>query len=220
MKILISTGGGDPSNYLAAVTAAGGDPVAAYLPAPGEEYAGLVLAGGGDMDPAFFGQENWASKNIDLARDRAELALLDWFLERGRPVLGICRGHQAANVWAGGDLVQDLGEPLVPFHSGAADLVHPVRAGEGSLLHRLYGPVFPVNSAHHQAVGRVGRGFAVTARSEGGVIEAMEHEILPLITTQFHPERMTGARARPDAVDGGGIFAHFMALCRAVENRG
>ena len=220
MKILISTGGGDPANYLAAVTAAGGDPVAAYLPARSEEYAGLVLAGGADMDPAFFGQPNWASRGIDLARDRAELALLDWFLERGRPVLGICRGHQVANVWAGGDLIQDLGEALVPFHTGENDLVHLVRAEEGGLLHRLYGPVFAVNSAHHQGVGRPGKGMVVAARSEGGVIEAMEHQCLPLITTQFHPERMTGARARPDAVDGGGIFAHFLELCSAVEKRG
>lgn len=218
MKILISTGGGNPANYVAAVTAAGGEPVAAYLPQPEEEYAGLVLTGGADMDPAFFGQENWASKGIDRDRDRAELALLDWFLGRGKPVLAICRGHQVANVWAGGDLLQDLGEGLVPFHQKEkGDCVHPVRAEEGSLLHRLYGPVFPTNSSHHQGVGRLGKGLKVTARSEGGVIEAMEHETLPLITTQFHPERMTGEHARPDTVDGGAIFEHFIQLCRAVE---
>lgn len=211
MKILISTGGGDPANYIAAVAAAGGEPVAAYLPQPGEEYTGLVLAGGADMDPAFFGQADWASRGIDRARDRAELSLLDWFLERRRPVLGICRGHQVANVWAGGDLIQDLGV-LTAFHQKASgDLVHLVRAEEGTWLHSLYGSVFPVNSNHHQGVGRLGRGMAVSARSEGGVIEAMVHESLPLITTQFHPERMAG---------GGAVFVHFMALCRAVENPG
>lgn len=218
MKILISTGGGDPANYIAAVTAAGGRPTAAYLPAPKDEYAGLILAGGGDMDPAFFGQEDRGSRGIDRDRDRVELALLDWFLGRGRPVLAICRGHQVANVWAGGDLIQDLGK-LVPFHSQeAGDRVHPVKAEGGSLLHRLYGHVFPVNSSHHQGVGRLGRGLTAAARSEGGVIEAMEHGSLPLVTTQFHPERMTGALARPDAVDGGPIFAHFMKACRRGEN--
>lgn len=214
MKILISTGGGDPANYIAAVSAAGGDPVAAYLPRPDDGYAGLVLAGGADMDPAFFGQVNWASRGIDRARDEAELALLDWFLSRGKPVLGICRGHQVANVWARGDLIQDLGDLLVPFHSGEADRVHPVRAEEGSLLRRLYGELFSVNSSHHQGVGRLGEGLKVTVRSEGGVIEAMEHERLPLITTQFHPERMTGKLARPDTVDGGAIFREFIKMCR------
>ena len=214
MKILISTGGGDPVNYNAAISAAGGEPVAAYLPRPGEEYAGLVLAGGGDMDPAFFGQVNWASRDIDRARDEAELALLDWFLGRGKPVLGICRGHQAANVWAGGDLLQDLGEELVPCHRGKTDLVHPVETEEGSLLRRLYGRRFSVNSRHHQGVGRLGRGLRVTALSADGVIEAMEHESLPLITVQFHPERMTGALARFDTVDGGAVFREFIRMCK------
>lgn len=216
MNILISIGRGDPANYLAAVTAVGGTPTAQYLPEGDEGYDGLILAGGGDMDPGCFGQANWASRNILRPRDKAELALLDAFLGHGKPVLGICRGHQVANVWAGGDLIQDLGE-LVPTHSGDTDRVHPVSAAEGSLLHRLYGAEFSVNSSHHQGVGRLGRGLRVTALSADGVIEAMEHESLPLITLQFHPERMTGAHARPDTVDGGAVFRHFMALCRAVE---
>jgi len=220
MKILISTGGGDPVNYLAAVAAAGGEPVAAYLPEPDEEYAGLILAGGADMDPAFFGQEDRGSQGIDRARDRAELALLDWFAARKRPILGICRGHQVINVWAGGTLIQDLGNTLNLFHrSQGSDRIHPVAAVGGSLLRQLYGQVFPVNSSHHQGVGELGKGLTVTAHSEAGVVEAMEHVSLPIITTQFHPERMTGAHARPDAVDGSLIFDHFMELCSAVENR-
>ena len=214
MKILISTGGGDPANYAAAVAAAGGTPFPAYLPKPDLNFDGLVLTGGEDMDPAFFGQRDWASRGIDRARDRAELALLDAFLGAGRPVLAICRGHQVANVWAGGDLIQDLGDVLGPFHQRQkGDLVHLIRGEEGTALHRLYGCVFPVNSNHHQGVGRLGRGLRASARSESGVIEAMEHEMLPLITTQFHPERMTGAHARSDTVDGGALFRHFMELC-------
>ena len=118
-------------------------------------------------------------------------------------------------MWAGGDLIQDLDPALAPFHGGGEeDRVHPVRAVEGSLLHRLYGPVFPVNSAHHQALGRLGTGLTVTARSEGGVIEAVEHESLPLISVQFHPERMTLARARPDAADGRAVFRAFLEMVR------
>ena len=167
------------------------------------------------MDPALFGQTNQGSRGIDRTRDEAELALLDAFLGAGKPVLAVCRGHQVVNVWAGGDLIQDLDPALAPFHGGGEeDRVHPVRAAEGSLLCRLYGPVFPVNSSHHQALGRLGKGLTVTARSEGGVIEAVEHETLPLISVQFHPERMTGARARPDTVDGGGVFRAFLNMVR------
>ena len=214
-NILISTGGGDAANYIAAIEAAGGRGSARYLPGPDLAYDGLLLAWGGDVDPALFGQPDRGSREIDRARDRAELALLDAFAGAGRPVLAVCRGHQVVNVWLGGGLIQDLDPALAPFHGGGEeDRAHPVRAVEGSLLHRLYGPVFPVNSAHHQALGRLGRGLAATARSEGGVIEAVEHETLPLICVQFHPERMTAARARPDTVDGGAIFRTFLDMVR------
>ncbi len=213
-KILLSIGGGDAANYLAAVEAAGGAGEARYLPAPDLSYDGLILVGGDDMDPALFGQGNTASRGIDRVRDEAELALLNVFCAAGRPVLAICRGHQVVNVWLGGDLIQNLSPELVLFHQREeGDQVHPVRAAEGSLLRRLYGPVFPVNSSHHQGLGRLGRGLRVTAWSEGGVMEAVEHESLPLISVQFHPERMTGALARPDTVDGGKIFRSFLELC-------
>ena len=213
--ILISASGGDAANYLAAVAAAGGRGAARYLPGPDLAYDGLLLAGGGDMDPALFGQADRGSRGIDRARDRAELTLLDAFLGAGKPVLAICRGHQVANVWLGGDLIQNLDPALALFHGGGEeDRVHPVRAGPGSLLRRLYGQVFPVNSSHHQALGRLGKGLTATAWSEGGVIEAAEHDSLPLISVQFHPERMTGARARPDTADGGAVFRAFLDMAR------
>lgn len=212
-KILISTGGGDASNYIAAIEAAGGDADARYLPTPDLSYDGLLLAGGDDIDPARFGEENRGSRDIDPARDRAEFALLDAFCAAGKPVMGICRGHQVINVRLGGSLIQDLCPILAPAHGGeGGDKVHLVTAAEGSLLRRLYGPEFAVNSSHHQALGRLGRGLAVTARSTDGVVEAVEHDALPLISVQFHPERMTGARARPDTVDGGALFRAFLDL--------
>lgn len=212
-KILISTGGGDASNYIAAVEAAGGEADARYLPSSDLSYDGLLLAGGGDIDPARFGAGNRGSRGIDPARDQAEFALLDAFLGAGKPVLGVCRGHQVVNVWLGGSLIQDLCPALAPAHSGeGGDKVHPVRAAGGSLLHRLYGPAFAVNSAHHQALGRLGRGLSVTARSTDGVVEGVEHDALPLVSVQFHPERMTGAKTRTDTVDGGAIFRAFLDL--------
>lgn len=214
-NILVSTNGSSGANYLAAIAAAGGRGTACCLPRCGLGFDGLLLTGGGDMDPALFGQENRGSRDIDLARDRAELALLNAFVGAGKPVLAICRGMQVVNVWLGGDLLQDLGPDRVPLHQQAGcDLVHQVRAGEGTLLRRLYGPEFSVNSSHHQGVGRLGRGLRASAWAQDGTAEALEHDRLPLICVQFHPERMTGALARPDAVDGGRIFDRFLALCR------
>lgn len=212
-KILISPGDWDPANYMAAVAAAGGDPHAQYLAPPDLSYDGLLLCGGGDVGPSYYGQENCGSMGIDPARDEAEFALLDAFCTAGKPVMGICRGHQVINVWLGGSLIQDLPPDLAPVHGGTGgDKVHPVQAVEGSLLCRLYGPEFSVNSSHHQALGRLGRGLAVTACSTDRVVEAVEHGTFPLFGVQFHPERMTGARARPDAVDGGAIFRAFLDL--------
>ncbi len=217
-KILISTGGGNAENYLNALRAAGGDGEARYLPDPDPSYDGLLLAGGEDMDPALFGRENRGSRGIDRARDEAELALLDAFCGAEKPVFAICRGHQVVNVWLGGGLVQDLGPAVVPFHQReTGDRVHAIQAEKGSLLRRLYGPVFPVNSSHHQGLGRLGRGLRASAWWSDGtaeVIEAAEHESLPLLCVQFHPERMTGALARPDTVDGGALFRVFLELCK------
>lgn len=208
-KILLSTGGGDASSYLAALEAAGGTGEARYLPVADLSYDGLLLTGGGDPHPSLFGQENRGSREIDRARDRAELDLLDGFLGAGKPVLAICRGHQMVNIYLGGTLIQDLPPGPAERHQAPdRDLLHQVRAETGSLLRRLYGSAFLVNSNHHQALGELGRGLRGTAWSEDGVVEAAEHETLPLISVQFHPERLT----RPGGLDGGAIFRAFLGL--------
>lgn len=206
MDILISVGKyANPENYVRAVERAGGTAHAAYLPEFDLRYDGLILAGGGDMEPFLYGQENHLSNSIDMDRDRAELALLDAFAAAGKPVLGICRGHQVVNVWAGGDLIQDLGRQNEIHRHVESDQVHTVCARCG-LLKNLYGECFATNSAHHQAVGSVGAGLTVTACSADGVIEALEHETLPIFTFQFHPERMNSA----ETVDGSAILRWFV----------
>lgn len=219
-RILISAATALPdaaANYEAAVRAAGGVPVVRYAPAVDLDFDGLLLTGGGDVDPARFGQANCGSGAPDPARDEAELALAAAYLSAGKPILGICRGHQIINVALGGTLIQDLGETLNLFHRhppGEDDRVHPVLARPGSLLHTLYGRVFLTNSSHHQAVDAPGRGLIVTARSEGGVAECIELPGRPVLGVQFHPERMTGAKSRPGCVDGDAIFRRFMEQCR------
>ena len=206
MNILISIGRvADPANYVRAVERAGGKAHAAYLPEPDLSFDALILAGGGDMNPELYGQKICGSEDIAYERDRAELALLDAFTAAGKPVLGICRGHQVVNVWAGGGLIQDLGEQNAIHRWDGADKVHLAVAQDG-VLAELYGTCFKINSAHHQAVGPIGKGLRVTARSADDVVEAMEHESLPIYTVQFHPERMH----EPDTVDGGDIFRWFI----------
>ena len=139
----------------------------------------------------------------------------------GRPVGGRCPAPDLSCagllLTGGGDLIQDLPPHLRPFHTQAGqDLVHPIRCREDTLLHRLYGPLFPVNSLHHQAVGRLGEGLRAAAWSEGGVVEAVELPGRPVLGVQFHPERMAFGRRRGDTADGAPLFTHFLSLCRGA----
>ena len=204
--------------YEDAVRAAGGDPVSRYCSEVDLSFDGLLLTGGGDIEPCRYGQETTRSVAIRPERDQAELALCRAYLEAGKPILGICRGHQIINVALGGTMIQDLGEFLNRFHrrSRGSDLykAHTIWAEEGSALRSLYGEQFSVNSSHHQAVDRLGNGLIVTARSETGIVESLELPGKPVLGVQFHPERMTGEHLRPDCVDGVCVFRWLIDRCR------
>lgn len=215
-KILLSSSADGAPYYEAAILAAGGVPTACYCPSDGAGFDGLLLCGGGDIAPARFGQENHGSHPPDLLRDAAELKLTGDFIAADKPVLGICRGLQLLNVALGGTLIQDLG-PVSIFHSKEPDevddKVHPIRAEGDSLLAEWYGPLFPVNSYHHQALDRLGKGLRAIAWSESGVVEAAVLPGRAVLGLQFHPERMTGSRSRPDTVDGAAVFRWFVDRC-------
>ena len=172
-------------------------------PIPDPSCDALVLCGGGDMDPVLFGQENRGSNPPDRERDRAELALAEAFLTWKRPVLGICRGMQVLNVFLGGTLIQDLQPAWRVRHQGEEEVYHPICCEPGSLLERLLGPCPVVNSAHHQAVDRLGHDLEATAWAPEGFTEGIEHSCLPVLGVQFHPERLSGP--------GRGVsMAHFL----------
>ena len=160
---------------------------------------GIILSGGVDVGPGLYGYTDTDGivEETDPARDTFEVRLIRDAIARDLPVLGICRGTQLINVVLGGTLVPDLQRAGHEDHRSMpeGDRSHEVVIEEGTLLSGMTGVERgSVSSAHHQAVGRVGEGLRVTARSVDGVIEALEwaapagRAFLQLV--QWHPERM------------------------------
>jgi putative glutamine amidotransferase len=185
-------------NYFHRALAVGLLPVG--LPAVAPESAaaycdlveGLVLTGGSDVDPRFYGEEPEAGLGPTVVeRDEFELALTREALARGLPILGICRGMQLLNVAMAGALRQDLrrddgiAHGTGSFHPAyhEIEVLHPALAGPtGSRLR--------VNSLHHQAVSRVAAGLEVAGRADDGVIEAVVGAECPVLGVQWHPEQL------------------------------
>ncbi len=211
MRILISGIPDLAKNYTAALRRLGAEAHVCLRPDSVSDYNGLLLPGGGDMDPAFFGENNCGSVNIDPALDQAQLSSLDAFLRLNKPVLGICRGMQLLNVYFGGSILQDL--PTASVHAwNGNDQVHPVQCVSGSVLGRLYGPSCLVNSAHHQGLGRLGSNLKVTQTAPDGVIEAVEHTKKPVLGVQWHPERTGSLPRQPGLADGDRLIQYFLTL--------
>ncbi|HHT15589.1 MAG: gamma-glutamyl-gamma-aminobutyrate hydrolase family protein [Christensenellales bacterium] len=180
-------------------------------------FDGLLLPGGGDVNPKLYGQENTQSEGINDSLDDLQFSVLDNFYKADKPILGICRGHQVINVYLGGNLIQhlDTSKNHLPKPK-QGDLVHLVVADKGSIHHRLYGKEFSVNSYHHQGIDSLGQGLKATLYSkDDNVVEACEYPEKKLYTVQYHPERICFERARPDAVDGQKIIGYFLDVCQA-----
>ena len=177
-------------NYTAAIYSAGGMPICSMDSADSALCGGLLLPGGGDIGESL---DEWEQK------------LIQSFVQSGRPVLGICRGMQALNVFFGGDLYNHI-----PGHQQPrGDLVHGTLA-VGQLA-RLLGRRPAVTSNHHQALRHLGQGLQAVQVTPDGVIEAVAHGALPVWGVQWHPERQSYGRIRRDAVDAAPIFAFFLS---------
>jgi len=194
-----------PRRYADRVSAAGGIPVL-LPPVPGIEDAlgrldGLLLSGGGDIDPARYrAQPAPETTSVREERDTAEFALFAAAMARQLPVLGICRGMQVINVARGGSLHQHL--PAVVGHDGHAPVTgafgaHPVHVAPGSRLAGILGrdevdPPIATPTHHHQAVDQLGDGLVPTAWAADGTIEAFELDAGGdgpfVLAVQWHPE--------------------------------
>jgi putative glutamine amidotransferase len=168
-------------------------------PADAENCSGLLLTGGGDIHPRAYGASEGATKLIDVdeRRDDFEFKVFEKAMTGSIPLLGICRGLQAANVFLGGTLHLDLESDGFSRHTegGGRENRHEITIVEGSMLGAMAGGRGGiVNSSHHQGIDRLGRDLAVSARSNDDVVEAVEWSVKKeepfMLLVQWHPERM------------------------------
>ena len=186
-----------PQAYVDRVAAAGCVPVV-LPPVPGarvgDRLDGLLLTGGGDIDPLLYAaQPHPRTARVHQGRDAAEFALLRAAFDAGLPVLGICRGLQLLNVLRSGTLLQHVPETV--GHDGHAPEpaeygTRTVHVTPGSQVAGILGrDTLSVPCHHHQAIERLGAGLTATARSDDGVIEAVELDGHPfVVAVQWHPE--------------------------------
>ncbi|MFO8080147.1 MAG: gamma-glutamyl-gamma-aminobutyrate hydrolase family protein [Armatimonadota bacterium] len=179
---------------------------------------GLVITGGPDLDPRTYGRQPHARLgSVSPRRDHLDAVAVRYALDHpDLPMLGICRGIQAINVIGGGSLVQDVESQVrgALKHKQKAPRwfgTHDIEVAEDSLLGKVIGAKrLSVNSYHHQAVDAVAPGFEVVARSEDGVVEAIERqEARFCLGVQFHPEGMAD---RDETLMR--IFTAFIDACR------
>ncbi|MGZ5351875.1 MAG: gamma-glutamyl-gamma-aminobutyrate hydrolase family protein [Actinomycetota bacterium] len=193
-------GYGVPENYVDAVRRAGGRPT---LVLPGDDrpavelldrYQGLLLVGGGDVEPSRYGQDAGEDVyGVESDRDRFEIDLLVEADRRGMPALCVCRGMQVLNVAFGGTLIQHLpADPRFMPHgtpSGSEGLRHDVKMTTGSRVGEAAGAeVVSCSSHHHQGLDDLGRGIVATGWSEDGLVEAIELDRGWFVGVQWHPE--------------------------------
>ncbi|WP_430535909.1 gamma-glutamyl-gamma-aminobutyrate hydrolase family protein [Listeria rocourtiae] len=160
-----------------------------------DQLDGLILSGGQDISPKFYGAEAEAELGVTCEiRDAFELALLKETLAQKKPILAICRGAQLLNVALGGTLYQDtnsIEHANLPHmqQEQATQPTHPVKFEKLSRLHRIFGSSAQVNSFHHQAIETLGTGLKITAIAPDGIVEAIEKQGVPFVVgVQWHPE--------------------------------
>ena len=195
------------------------DPAAAERILAGVD--GLVLTGGEDVAPAYFGEQQHPKLGtVNEARDATEIALISAARRLRIPLLAICRGIQVLNVECGGSLIQDIaaqrpGALEHNAHGSRTETAHGVVIDTDSILELALGATaIDVNSLHHQAIDRLGEGLRVTATSPDGIVEGVEStDDWWVLAVQWHPEEMD--RCAHQGAEPGPLFKAFAEAVRA-----
>lgn len=216
MKIAVIGRKKDTSNYEAFFSKMPAQAVTTLFLGDLAACDGVVLPGGGDITPGFFGERSSGSRNIDTELDILQFQALDFCILHQIPVIGICKGMQVINVAFGGTILQDL--PTADMHRyNGADQYHDTQIAPDSFLAGLYGDKMTVNSAHHQGLKLVGRELVpIQWCPQDGCIEAIVHESLPIFGLQWHPERLfAGNGIKKTAPTGDPLLGYFASLIYA-----
>ena len=208
-KILIAGKENATENYVDVLKYLGAEPVVTLHPESVYSFDGLVLPGGGDICPSYFDQPVIDTRIVDPDLDRLQFHILYQFLHTHKPILGICKGMQLINVFFGGDIKQHVEKECLHQWNGK-DQWHRTSAKKASILYKLYGSEFNVNSAHHQSIDTTGQDLKIIQNSSDGIPEAISHEFLPILGVQWHPERMCLSHKKSDAVSGTAIFRWYL----------
>lgn len=208
--------------YVESIIQAGGIPLCIPIIQQGihevlSKVDGLLLIGGYDINPNYY-NEHPHSKigRIETHRDECDFALLQGALNLNMPVLAVCRGLQVLNVLFGGSLYQDIpsqveGAMQHAQNSSRHEKVHAVTVLKETTLHSIVGEQLMTNSFHHQSVKALGEGMVISATTNDGIIEAIEHpQYTFCLGVQWHPEEL----AIRDDIASKKLFEAFVTACK------
>ena len=183
MKVFIYDNGLKLTNYIKAITNLHSTPILSKDLSKIAECDSLLLTGGGNICPAFYGEKNEEYYEYDYLTDISEFYLIKQCLIKNKQIVGICKGMQVLNVFFGGSL-ESIPDKIISNHyTFSKDLTHEITYTNGNKI--------IVNSMHKQRINGLGKGLKVEAISNDGTIEAISHEKYKVYGVQFHPERLS-----------------------------
>ncbi len=210
------------SVYAQCIGNAGGVPVLA-CGGDARDYVSVcdavLFTGGDDVHPSLFGETIYNDTVLtEPQRDEEELKIFEAFFQNNKPIFGICRGIQLINVALGGSLWQDIPAQVSDSLSHSGNSTHSVTFSDNSILSELFSNEINVNSYHHQSVKRLGDSLSATARSNDGIIEAIESHDKNIFAVQWHPERVSNPKDCGERENMSPFFEKMVEIAKGKRN--